>query len=506
MRFPIVQATYLYAAIAAAAVTTLSMPHSVHAETLRASASTASKTTTTTETNRLRGSSYVRTRTVYYENEDHDGQQQQQEQEQNSQHEPLVDPQPHKFMKLRGTGRNGEVKEVEIDVTALRERVHEKVEEQLRHPHPKHHSQYHFEPVSSSSHGTPHFHSPNLEPSSQTQQQDELSTPTNTNNDHHKYEPHHTRIVLPAGLEEHYNHSEYEELHRAPFDIYEAAFGESLDLSKDSFPVFVVPEWRNTTGVFSGFSRTAEPLVFENMQFLLTWQDVMGASTGVDDDLMNFMTNNEFQSSLLIGKAFSPTGKSTTFLGLMVSYFQRTQKNVLVPFAKLEHFFDDTSEQNLMSDEVKHMELDALHEMLEEQRSNSTNNELFYHPAMNLSEERKRKLQQLEELHFRKLYQLLIRRTFLFSFGYADCLKTEPGTLRECLDDTYSVVMKMETTVRGAMDEQIVQELSEINDAFHSKVSEACITATGVSPSGINGVCANFGDLGAYVATTSSFF
>ena len=499
MKFPIVQATYLYAAIAVAAVTSLSMPRSAQAETLRASASTASKTTTTTETNRLRGSSYVRTRTVYYENENHDEQQRQQ----NSQHEPLVDPQPHQFMKLRGTGRNGEVKEVEIDVTALRERVHEKVEEQLRHPHPK---QYHFQPVSSSSHGTHHSHSPNLEPSSQAQQQDELSTPTNNdNNDHHKYEPHHTRIVLPAGLEEHYNHSEYEELHRAPFDIYEAAFGEALDQSKHSFPVFVVPEWRNTTGVFSGFSRTADPLVFENMQFLLTWQDVMGASTGVDEDLMNFMTNNDFHSSLLIAKAFSPTGRSTTFLGLIVSYFQGTQKNVLVPFAKLEHFFDDTSEQNLMSDEVKHMELDALHEMLEEQRSNSTNKERFYHPAMNLSEERKRKLQQLEELHFRKLYQLLIRRTFLFSFGYADCLNTEPGTLRECLDDTYSIVMKMETTVRGAMDEQIVQELSEINDAFHSKVSEACITATGVSPSGMNGVCSNFGGL-AYVATTSSFF
>jgi hypothetical protein len=495
MKVSVVQATYVCAAIAAAAAL---MPQSVNSQTLRASAS--STTTTTTETNRLRGSSYTRTRTVYHDKEE--GQEQPLQ--------PLVDPHQHKIVKLRGTGSHGEVREIEIDVTALQERVNDQVEHKLRRPENKHFQQFHT--VSSSyGHSEGHDngdsnHEPNQQPSTQdNQQQQEQKLSSPTHNKSSNYEPHHTRIVLPAGLEEHYNHSQYEELHGAPFEIYEAAFGESLDPSTDSFPVFIVPEWRNTTGVFSGFSRTATPLVFENMQFLLTWQDVQGASTGVDDDLMEFMSDNDFQSTLLIGKAYSPTGRAMTFLGLLVSYFQGTKKNVLVPFAKLDHFFDDASEQNLMSDEVKHMELEALHEMLEEQRSNSTNNELFYHPAMNLTDERKKQLQQLESLHFRKLYQLLIRRTFLFSFGYADCLKTEPHVLRECLDDTYSIIMKMETTVRGAMDEQIVQELAEINDTFHSKVGEACFTATGVD-TGMNGICANFGDLGAYVATTSKFF
>lgn len=326
--------------------------------------------------------------------------------------------------------------------------------------------------------------SPNAEPSRQ--------------HEHH----HHSRIVLPTGLDEHYNHSLFEELHRAPFEIYETAFGHTLE-SNDSFPVFIVPEWRNTTGIFSGFSRTATPLVFENMQFLLTWEDVVGASTGVDDDLLHFMQDNNFHATLLIGKAFGPDGNTITFLGLLVSYFQSTQKNILVPFAKLDNFFDDTSEQHLMSDEVKHLELDALHEMLEEQR-NSTNSNVFYHPVKYLTDERKQRLQQLEALHFRRLFQLLIRRSFLFSFGYADCLKSEPHALRECLDDTFSIVVKMETTVRGAMDDQIVEELAEINDTFHSKVSEACISASGMGMSG-TGTCANFGDLGAYVATASTF-
>ena len=58
------------------------------------------------------------------------------------------------------------------------------------------------------------------------------------------------------------------------------------------------------------------------------------------------------------------------------------------------------------------------------------------------------------------------------------------------------------------MDEQIVEELAEINESFHSKVSEACIAASGVGmmTSGISGSCADFGDLGAYVSATSKFF
>jgi hypothetical protein len=533
MRFSAVQFTYLCASIVTA---TSMLAYSVNSETIRATPSKSSTTTTTTEARKLRGGNVIRTRTVYRHDNEHQQQHENQDLE-GSQHEPLVDPRPHQFLKLRGTGRHGQIQEIEIDVTALKERVHEQVhqqlEEHLKHPdeHHPHHYPHHFYPVSSSS--TPHTHiqgqqhvpsnnnanehinqhstPPNHQPSSQQQQhqqqyqQQQQSAPTANKQRTTKYEPHHTRIVLPTGLDEHYNHSQFEELHSAPFEIYETAFGESLDQSKDSFPVFIVPEWRNKTGVFSGFSRTATPLVFENMQFLLTWEDVQSASTGVDDDLHKFITDNNFHSTLLIGKAFGPNGKTITFLGLLVSYFQSTQKNVLVPFAKLDHFFDDTSEQHLMSDEVKHLELDALHELLEEKRSNSTTSgAMFYHPAMEITDERKQRLRKVEAIHFRKLYQLLIRRSFLFSFGYADCLKTEPSSLRECLDDTFSIVVKMETTVRGAMDEQIVEELARINDSYHSKVGEACITASGM---GLDGVCANFGmNMGAYATATSNFF
>ncbi len=291
-----------------------------------------------------------------------------------------------------------------------------------------------------------------------------------------------SKIDLPRGtLGREYNRSLYEELHNAPYDIYESAFDVHEEERDDSFPVFIVKDWqKETTGVYSGFSRTASSFIFQNMQVLLSWNDIVEASTGADPELTRFIQRNEFETSLFIGKTIAGSNSDVPFLGLMVSYHQRSQKHILVPFGKLEHFFDDTSEKYLLSESIQHLEYDALHNMLDEERSTTNSTNKFFHPEIVADTSNKKQMKQFEDIeaiHFRKLYQLLIRRTFLFSFGYADCLREEPHTLRACLDDTFSLVVQMESTVRDAIDDQLIEELAKVakynND---SKLREVCVS------------------------------
>mmetsp|Transcript_16522 Transcript_16522/g.45522 ORF Transcript_16522/g.45522 Transcript_16522/m.45522 type:complete len:419 (+) Transcript_16522:134-1390(+) len=285
--------------------------------------------------------------------------------------------------------------------------------------------------------------------------------------------------ALPAGnLGRDFNATLYNQLHNAPFDIYESAFGVGKEEIEESFPVFIVPDWETeTTGVFSAFSRTATPLTFQNMRVLLSWDDIVEASTGAEEDLLSFMSLNNFHSSLFIGKTLGDAASHTPFLGIIVSYHQHSQKNIMIPFAKLEDFFHDTSEKYLLSESTQKLEHDVLHEMLDEERArNSTST--FFHPeiiAETRHNQKREQLEDIEALHFRRLFQLLVRRTFLFSYGYADCLKMEPHNLRTCLDDTFSLVVQMEATVRDALDTQLLQELATVTQLKSSSTyQEAC--------------------------------
>ena len=341
---------------------------------------------------------------------------------------------------------------------------HEKVEYHHEHHHKHYYNNHHGE-----------NHAKINEEIEDVTEESEHKTPAHSQkrkNKKHKEKAPHT---LPTGLVEHFNKTLFHHLHDAPFDIYASALDQKMEKG-ESFPVFSVPQWHNATGIFSGFSKNATPLVFENAQFLLHWHDIVTANSGASEELENFMQNNNFYSSLTIGKAFR-NDLHINFLGLVVSYYQYgAEKNILVPFARVEDFFDDTSEQHMLNPNLKALELDALHDMLNEKRNSSSQ---FYHPAWEISEERKQLIEDLEIIHFQKLFQLLIRRSFLFSFGYADCLMSEPNELRSCLDDTFYSVVKMETSVRGALDNQIAERMTEISESFRSKVSEACMTERG---------------------------
>lgn len=495
---------------------------------LHAAVCVQSESTTTVTTQKLRGRPVIHTRTVHNSQGEHHKETQQQRISEN-----LVDSRSHNghhTVRMRGAGNAGTIREVDIDLAALDEFTknhhkehenhvrgsgnyhhdgngvdahishrdysiesahhydhHEEVEESY-HVHHNNRRRHHPE----SSHGEIHPHGssvPLIPDTKPTQQRKNMGKKTT--------------VTLPTGVEDHYNQSLFEELHNAPFQIYEAAFGRPLE-GRDSFPVFIVPHWKNSRGMHSGFSRTATPFVFENLRFLLKWNDIADSSTGADDDLLHFMHENNFHSNLIIGKTFGENGNNTSFLGLLVTYFQSTQKHILVPFAKLDNFFRDTSEEHLMSESTMDLELEALHEMLDEKPSNDTR--LFYQPTSPISDERKQRLKDLEVLHFRRLFQLLIRRSFLFSFGYADCLKTEPHNLRSCLDDTFSIVVRMETTIRGALDEQLVEELAEINEMrHHSKVSEACISVSGEGTMYGVGSCENHSSgMDAFIASPGS--
>lgn len=477
-------------------------------------------TTVTRSTQNLRGRPVIHTRRIYKNlpEEPERGQLRQVV-------ENLVDPSSnanqHRSVMMRGSGLDGKTREVEIDLTILNEftknhhKEHEKslrsagnnyhhgnrVDSVMTHPD---HSNYrgthfdHHEVVEHNQH--PH--------EDHSQRESRLGVPSNapelTPSAHNTTMDRKVKVTLPAGTDNHFNESLFEELHNAPFEIYAAAFGHRLE-GRKSFPVFIIPQWKNETGIFSGFSRTATPLIFENMKFLLTWDDIVETSPGADDSLLQFMDGNNFHSTLIIGKAFGEEGSHKAFLGLLVSYFQGTLKHILVPFATLDQFFHDTSEEHLMSESTKHLEMEALHEMLDEKRLNDTSS--FYHPMLQINDERKQRLEDMETMHFRRLFQLLIRRSFLFSFGYADCLKTEPHALRDCLDETYSIIVQMETTVRGALDEQIVRELAEINEMTHyGKVREACLSGSGSgSMYGMGSCGGDFGALGAFTAYPATY-
>lgn len=320
--------------------------------------------------------------------------------------------------------------------------------------------------------------------------------------------------VLPAGnFGRDFNSSLYNDLHNAPFEIYESAFGIGEEEREKSFPVFVVPDWqKDTTGVFSAFSRTASPLTFQNMQILLTWEDVKEASTGADEELAYFINSNNFEASLFIGKTLGDSTSDIPFLGLVASYHQHSQKNILVPFAKIEHFFHDTSEKHLLRESAHYIDHDTLHEILDAERSNNSTS-TFFHPeliAETLQKNRREQLEDVEAIHFRRLFQLLIRRTFLFSYGYADCLKEEPHDLRSCLDDTFSLVVQMEAAIRDALDDQLFEELERITQVANtSKYREACVSLNmyGIMECSVSllGNVRGLGGTGAFTTLSSTF-
>ena len=433
----------------------------------------AGSSTTTETTKRLRGKPVVHTRKVYNIEED-----------EQSLHENLVDPHPHQTMKLRGSGKNGKPMDIILDLTALENFL---VEENIHPLNQQNNTEEDVRDINESTEEYDHFQ--NIELIDAQEQTVEEAT--------HQPRRHDKSLhILPTGAND-YNHSLFEELHSAPFEIYESSFGGGKEEREESFPVFIVPDWnRDTTGVFSGFSRTATPLAFQNIQFLLSWDDIVEASTGADDSLVDFMDDSNFEASLFIGETLGEESR-VPFLGLMLSYEQRSQKNVMIPFAKLENFFHDTSEKHLLSDSIKHLEHDALHGMLDEERSSSKSsnatNSFFHHEIIH-GTNRKEQLEDIEAIHFRRLFQLLIRRTFLFSFGYADCLKIEPHNLRECLDDTFSLVVQMEASVRGALDDLLIEELGSVTQINSSRVSEACVSAS--SGSYGTGDCSTFEGLG----------
>ena len=303
---------------------------------------------------------------------------------------------------------------------------------------------------------------------------------------------------LPTGFPFHFNETLFEKLHNAPFVVYEEALGHKLE-DDESFPVFALPKRVDTTGVFTGFSKFASPLLFETIHFLSSWEELQDASDAViPEELEDHMSDCNFHASLIVGKSVGDL-ESVSFLGIAISYFQYgREKNVLVPFSKVDDFFDETSEKHLMNPATKGLEMAELHHLLEEKQANSSN---FNHPALVHTEQRKKALEDLDSDQFHKRFHLLIRRAYLFSYGYADCLLNQPEGLRQCLDDTFYHLIEMETEVRGALDDEVLQTLVDINHTFHSKVSEACIATQG-SGTGVlygSGSCYTNGDLGAFV-------
>jgi hypothetical protein len=301
--------------------------------------------------------------------------------------------------------------------------------------------------------------------------------------------------------DEHFNETLFEQLYMSPFDLYENAVGHKLE-EEDSFPVLTMPTWYNVTGVFSAFSKTATPLIFENSQILLDWESIKAASPVVSNELHQFIADSNFHANVIIGKCFGKL-ETQSFLGLVLSYYQfGVQKNVLIPFAKIEDFFDETytSHHHILDRDTKNLEIAALHQLLEHKASHV---ELSQHRLLRLRDTRAEQLDNLEIIRFQQLFQVLIRRSFLFSFGYADCLHEDPYELRACLDNTFEHVVSRETAMRGALDEQLFHELEEINSAFHSHVSEACISVQGSEQDPLRvGSCSDMQDLRRFVTST----
>jgi hypothetical protein len=306
--------------------------------------------------------------------------------------------------------------------------------------------------------------------------------------------------VLPTASDEYFNQSLFEHLHNAPYDLYEEALGhhkaDYYDVSL-GFPVFTMPTWHNNTGIFSAFSKTAVPMIFENSQILLHWNNILATSNGASRKLIEFIGDSNFRASLIIAKCYGGKGV-THFIGLVVSYYQfGVEKNVLVPFARIEDFFEDVAHSNIFDPSTKNLEVEALNHMLNHKQPNMT----APHSVMQIRDARQVGLENLEITRFQQLFQVLIRRSFLFSFGYADCLHQDPYNLRQCLGETFTDVVKLEASVRGSLDAENAAQLEVINDVYHSSVSEACIMVQGgrVDYFGKQGSCYDMGDVRSFV-------
>jgi hypothetical protein len=426
--------------------------------------------------------------------------------------DPLVDP--HKpsndKIKLRGKSSSGEIREIAVDMNKLEPHLSHK--SHLLHQHKHHDTIEHHENAHVPHDSRHHSHTAtHYDDSTHTPIHDESpSTKSAAQESHHHhqqphYHPHQAQsamkkmLSLPTARSEFYNETLFEILHNSPFEIYEQAMGHTLE-EGESFPVFTLPTWYKTTGVFSAFSKTATPLIFENSQILLEWQDMVASSHGISPALKVFIADSNFHASLIVAKSFGYQGVKS-FLGLVVSYYQfGVEKHVLIPFAKVGDFFEESSYTQVSDGSIRNIQMSALENLLAQKESNSTNP----HPILELRDSRKEELENLDAIRSQKLFQALIRRSYLFSFGYADCIRSSPYHLRECLDDAFSGVVKLETSVRGALDKELAEHFGQINESFHSRVSEACIMVQGSSGAGAfgSGSCYDFEDLRHFVHST----
>lgn len=444
--------------------------------------------------------------------------------------DPLVEPHHKHTAKLRGTSRSGKVKEVIVDFDKIESFLHQASD--IHHEHLYHHYYGH--------------HKEETHTTTEQQEAETRSRPNQKNPktiEHHADMPPRTSQEKKAGEEqpipiaqpaaqgsttegapkirragrsqakrgqnlhllphsnsdEHFNQTMFEQLYMSPFDLYENALGHKLE-EEDPFPVLTMPTWYNVTGVFSAFSKTVTPLIFENSQILLDWESIKAASPVVSNELHQFISDSNFHTNVIIGKCFGKR-ETQSFLGLVLSYYQfGVEKNVLIPFAKVEDFFDETytSHHHILDKDTRNLEIDALHQLLEQKGNHTSQHRLFQ-----LRDTRVEQLENLEIVRFQQLFQVLIRRSFLFSFGYADCLHQDPYGLRACLDNTFVHVVDRETSMRGALDEQLLRELEEINRDFHSRVSEACISVQGSGQDPLRaGDCSNIQDLRQFVTST----
>ena len=424
--------------------------------------------------------------------------------------DPLVEPhhsiaehtKGHRIT-LRGTSNSGHAREVTVNLEKVEPHLSSKsmlLHNNHKHGHYSHQHAYHERGYEY--HGDAHHHhSATGNPEAQNKKEGSVESKT-TKSERTKSNEAEKResiqvVKIPSSRSDGFNETLFDWLHNAPFDIYEKSMGHKLD-EDEPFPVFTMPTWYNVTGVFSAFSKAATPLIFENAQVLLGWDNMLEASNGASESLMEIIEESNFHASLIVGKSFGFSGVSS-FLGLVTSYYQfGVQKHVLVPFARVEDFFDDSSDYS--DPTTKDLEMAALHDLLAQKKSNSTNP----HPVLELRDARIDELENLEAIRFQKLFQALIRRSFLFSFGYADCLGSSPYHLRECLDDVYLNLVKQETNVRGALDKELATHMAQINESFHSHVREACIMVQGEigGPGFGSGSCYDLSDLRSFVQST----
>lgn len=278
-------------------------------------------------TRMLRGKPIVHTRTVKKsEVNEEDGSRQQGLRAAEKLVDPHSDPNHH-YAKVRGKNSQGERKAVVLDLNQLEDKLpHDAAILTQNHNHFQHDEgaathNTHIHHGHRLDHQLHHdAHASHFERHEQVEQhhQHKYHQHNNTEGEDHgnndgnsESKRDRSMYALPTGLESHFNQTLFNNLHNAPFKIYEEAIGRRPET--DSFPVFVLPEWHHLTGVFTGFSRKADPLIFENTQFLLEFEDMVAASNGVDEELADFIENNNFHSSLIIGKSIG-NGASVPFI------------------------------------------------------------------------------------------------------------------------------------------------------------------------------------------------